>query len=190
MIDGSQLRIVGGEWRGRKLEFLALPGIRPTPDRVRETLFNWLMFHIQNTVCLDLFSGSGALAFEAVSRGARQVTLVDSDPRVCQQLNNELKRFNTDRMTVVAGLSQNFLSDCVRQFDIIFLDPPFDEGLLEETLASIAVSDCVPEQGAYVYIECRADTNVTLPLGWQLLRKSKAAQVQYMLTATSDVLCL
>ena len=182
-VGKSQLRIIGGKWRGRKLEFLELPDVRPTLDRVRETLFNWLMFPIRDAVCLDLFSGSGALAFEAVSRGAQGATVVDVDPVVGEQIRNEARRFDTDQITVVTASVEKFFGTCSQPYDVIFLDPPYKRALLEKTLTLIATSHCVPEQGAYVYVECRKGTQFTIPEDWQILRQSHTAHIQYALAA-------
>jgi len=126
------LRIIGGQWRGRRLPIVPLPGLRPTPDRVRETLFNWLQPQITDSYCLDLFAGSGALAFEALSRGARQVTAVDASPRACEQLVESAAVLGTDQLTVVCAPVEDYLCSFAttteHPWQIVFVDPPYDLG--------------------------------------------------------------
>lgn len=133
MAKGSnQLRIIGGEWRGRKLRFPDAPNLRPTPDRVRETIFNWLAPMIQGAHCLDLFAGSGALGLEALSRGAALTTFVDSHKKVTQELKNHIETLNANArakvfsMDGVKFLTQDkFQTTEVKQYDLVFLDPPY-----------------------------------------------------------------
>lgn len=139
-MDGgrSQVRIIGGSLRGRKLSFADLPGLRPTGDRVRETLFNWLQPLIEGARCLDLFAGSGALGIEAVSRGAAEVVLVDNAPAVIRQLEKNRSAFNLDRLTVVRADALQFLDRAPSPFDLVFLDPPFHGDLLQPLCQRLA----------------------------------------------------
>src|SRR5512139_2050111 len=126
------LRIIGGEWRGRKIRFPPVAAIRPTPDRVRETVFNWLQGVTPGSRCLDLYAGSGALGLEALSRGAREVVFVDVEPAVKRHLEEMLKLLGCDRGRVVLAEARGFLADPGEPFDVIFLDPPFAAPVLPE----------------------------------------------------------
>ena len=176
----SRLRIIGGEWRGRRLPVPHAPGLRPTPDRVRETLFNWLQSVTEGARCLDLFAGSGALGFEAASRGARHVTMVEADARVAAHLSEQAAALDAERITVHARRVQAFLQQPPQPFDVIFLDPPYGQGLVAETLALLAQGWVAP--GARVYIEAEAELGEPeLPEGWELLKTRSAGQVGYHL---------
>ena len=180
------MRLIAGDWRGRKLEFIVAPGLRPTPDRVRETLFNWLQPTITGARCLDLFAGSGALGFEAASRGAKHVTLVDSNRELCQKLRFEVERFGAHNIEVVHRDAFEFLTDS-GQFDIFFLDPPFAGGVLEKVLKALGHSPGLLRDGSLVYIESDAANEYEVRKEWQLLREGKAGAVAYRLyRATTD----
>jgi 16S rRNA (guanine966-N2)-methyltransferase len=178
-----QLRIVGGQWRGRKLLLPADTSIRPTPDRVRETLFNWLQHDIVGTRCLDLFAGSGALGIEALSRGARQAVFVDSDPKVVRYLRATLQRLQTTAGTAHLSDALQWLeagSNSAEQFDLVFLDPPFAAGVLPAVCRSLEQNNWLQTQ-ALIYIECPArDGSPDLP-GWPLIKSKTAGQVGYHL---------
>ncbi|HET8705194.1 MAG TPA: 16S rRNA (guanine(966)-N(2))-methyltransferase RsmD, partial [Pseudomonadales bacterium] len=141
----SELRIIGGQWRGRKLRFAAVEGVRPTGDRIRETLFNWLMFDIEDTRCLDLFAGSGALGFEAASRGAREVVLIDRHPKVVEQLNENAKLLNFGGFEIEKTDAEHFLGSKPPAFDIVFLDPPFAEDKTAYLLDLLEKHDCLAD---------------------------------------------
>ena len=182
----NTVRIVGGEWRGRLLRFPAVPGIRPTPDRVRETLFNWLQQRVAGTHCLDLFAGSGALGLEALSRGAAEVVFVDLEPAVTRYLVEQLKGFRCDRGQVVRSDAARFLDGPSQAFDLIFLDPPFDAAVLPETCRRLERGGWLAA-GGYVYLEAPAAAGPPeLPTGWTLLRSKRAGEVGYHL-ARRDV---
>jgi 16S rRNA (guanine966-N2)-methyltransferase len=179
----NRLRIIGGRWRGRKLDFPAVEGLRPTPDRVRETLFNWLQNDIPSARCLDLFAGSGALGLEALSRGAARVVLVDASRAASQQLEAHLRTLQCQDAAVVNLSAQSFLERGPggARYDIVFLDPPFHQGL-------IAVCARLLEQkgwlapGARIYMECERDLALTgLPAHWEIHREKTAGQVTYRL---------
>jgi 16S rRNA (guanine966-N2)-methyltransferase len=160
----NSLRIIGGGWRGRRVQFPDSPGLRPTPDRVRETVFNWLQFSLAGARCLDLFAGSGALGFEALSRGAREVVFVDEATPVAQSLRDELERLQgTTRARV------------------IFLDPPFARNALAEPVALIGAGGWI-KPGGWVYLEAeRASGAPLLPAGWDLVKSKSAGEVGYHL---------
>lgn len=178
----NQVRIIGGQWRGRKLGFPDIPGLRPTADRVRETLFNWLAPVLPGAVCLDLFAGSGALGFEAASRGAAHVVVVERDPRVARALAQAGQRLATDRVEVVKDSAQGYLAANGRRFDVVFLDPPFAAtGLLAEVVALLCNGNHL-RRGAHVYIETPAGAEgPPVPPDWQLFREKRAGAVRYRL---------
>jgi 16S rRNA (guanine966-N2)-methyltransferase len=178
----NELRIIGGAWRGRKVRFPGdVPGLRPTPDRVRETLFNWLADHLPDSRCLDLYAGSGALGLEALSRGAREVVFVDRDPRVVRHLGETLTRFGSDGGVVRRAEAEAFLRVPGEPFDIVFLDPPFDTGALPALVALIEANRWV-RPGGLVYLEAAAsDGAPRLPTGWTLHRSKRAGEVGYHL---------
>jgi len=173
----NQLRIIGGEWRSRRLDFPDVEGLRPTPDRVRETLFNWLMPVIHGARCLDLFAGSGALGLEALSRGASAVVLVDRDPRVVNTLRSHLQTLKAEGASVLQQSALDYLQGTPTPFDVVFLDPPFRQGLLQPALELLASRGWLAP-GARLYIEQESEqAPLSLPEGWVLLRELKAGQV-------------
>lgn len=180
----NRLRIIGGRWRGSRIVFPALAAIRPSPDRVRETLFNWLQQPIVGARCLDLFAGSGALGLEALSRGAAHVTFVDREPQVGRHLSQTLERLGSREATVVVEDAQRFLSRPPQPFDIVFIDPPFDSAVLEQ-VGSRLQGWLAP--GAYIYVESPADRSLAmLPAHWSVQRTKRAGQVGYHLLRASD----
>jgi 16S rRNA (guanine966-N2)-methyltransferase len=182
----NAVRIVGGEWRGRLLRFPAVPGVRPTPDRVRETLFNWLQQRVIGSRCLDLFAGSGALGLEALSRGAAHVVFVDVEAAVTRYLLERLRDFGCDRAQVVRSDAARYLDAPGQEFDLVFLDPPFDSAVLPETCRRLE-RDGWLAPGALVYLEAPAAAGPPeLPAGWTLLNSRRAGEVGYHL-ARRDV---
>ena len=180
----NRLRIIGGRWRGSRIVFPPLAAIRPSPDRVRETLFNWLQQPIVGARCLDLFAGSGALGLEALSRGAAHVTFVDREPQIGRHLSQTLQRLGSGDATVVVEDALRFLSRPPQPFDIVFLDPPFDLGLLEQVGGRLQ-GWLAP--GAYIDVECPAERSLaTLPVQWRVQRTKRAGQVGYHLLRASD----
>ena len=176
----NRLRIIGGTWRGRKLVFPTVPGLRPTPDRVRETLFNWLEPVIRGQRCLDLFAGSGALGIEAASRGAAEVVLVDEHPRVAESLREQLLLLNAVQAQVVQADVGSYLSATPRAFDIVFLDPPFRQGLLSGCMNQLETHGWLAAQ-AWIYLEAEHGLVPDLPANWTLHRSKQAGQVDYHL---------
>jgi 16S rRNA (guanine966-N2)-methyltransferase len=181
------VRIVGGAWRGRRVNFPDSPGLRPTPDRVRETLFNWLQQHIADSRCLDLFAGSGALGLEALSRGAREVVFVERDPVVARTLRDEIGRLGgAARAQLLEMSAERFLGTAGAPFDIIFLDPPFGQGALARHVALIA-AEHRRRAGGWVYLEAeRAAGTPDLPPDWDLVKSKSAGEVGYHLARITD----
>jgi 16S rRNA (guanine966-N2)-methyltransferase len=176
----NRLRIIGGRWRGVRIDFPPIEAIRPSPDRVRETLFNWLQQEIGKATCLDLFAGSGALGIEALSRGASHVTFVDREARATRHLSNTLERLGTKDAEVITSDAIRYLQHPTRKFDIVFLDPPFASGLLHQTFTLLASGWLIG--GAFIYVECPAeDPLAALPSGWAVYRSKRAGQVGYHL---------
>ena len=183
---GGEVRIIGGAWRGRKIRFPGIAALRPTPDRVRETVFNWLQDVVRGSRCLDLYAGSGALGFEALSRGAAEVVFVDVEPAVVRHVGETLQRLGCDRGKAVRSDAQSFLAQTATPFDVIFLDPPFAEPVLPEVCRRIETGRWL-KQGGYVYLEAAAAAGAPeLPSGWSLLRSKRAGEVGYHL-ARRDV---
>ncbi|WP_338804329.1 16S rRNA (guanine(966)-N(2))-methyltransferase [Xenorhabdus griffiniae] len=177
----GQIRIIGGKWRGRKLPVPDSDGLRPTTDRVRETLFNWLMPVIQGARCLDCFSGSGALGFEALSRYARHTTLIEYDRNVAKQLSANLALLKAENADVVQGNALQYLNNTGTPFDVVFLDPPFRKGMLAETINLLEANNWLAEE-SWIYVEAEAESAATeVPPNWQLHRQKTAGQVAYRL---------
>ena len=177
------LRIIGGRWRGRRLRFPAAALIRPTPDRVRETLFNWLGARIVGARCLDLFAGSGALGLEALSRGATHVTFVEREPEAVRALRATLAEWGAEGAQVQRGDALAFLAGSAQSFDVAFLDPPFASGLLEAAAALLEGNGWLSD-AALIYVECGAREGVPpLPTRWVALKAKRAGEVGYHLYA-------
>ncbi len=177
----NELRIIGGAWRGRRIRFAARPGIRPTPDRVRETLFNWLAPAVEGSRCLDLFAGSGALGLEALSRGAAAATFVESDRMSTESLRETISILRAERALVVQADALRWLDGPPERFDIVFLDPPFESGLLAEAFRKLDSAGWL-SASARVYLEAPAKLGPPpLPAGWTLHRSGKAGAVGYHL---------
>ena len=184
MVVSNQLRIIGGEWRGRKLRFADGEGLRPTTDRVRETVFNGLQGQIQGRRCLDLFAGSGALGLEALSRGAAEVVFWEKNPKAVQALRDNLAMLQCQRGQVVRGDTLQLLQGPARPFDVLFLDPPFGRELLQPSLELLASGGWLAAQ-AKVYIEhASRGEGFSVPAEWELLRSKQAGQVAYHLART------
>ncbi len=158
--------------------------VRPTPNRVRETLFNWLQTRIEGSTCLDLFAGSGALGFESVSRGAAKATLVDNSPSIINVLREQTSLLQTDAIDVILSDGIAYLSSVEQNFDIIYLDPPFRQYDLEQVLRSLSVANALKDN-SLIYVEGLPGTLPSqLPNQWQWWRQSTASQVEYGLIAT------
>ena len=170
------MRVIGGKYRSRLLRVPARPGLRPTPDRVRETLFNWLGQDLGGLTCLDLFAGSGALGFEAASRGAARVVMVEKDRAALAGLERSRAALGAAQVVIVAGDAAAWLARARERFDVVFLDPPFRQNALPAILESLASR---LEPGARVYVE--SDTPVDPAPPWIELKRAKAGQVSYQL---------
>ncbi len=176
---GGKVRIIGGVWRGSRLDVIHAEGLRPTADRARETLFNWLQHHLAGANCLDLFAGSGALGFEAASRGATNVVMIERAPVAMAQLRAAKARLNAMNVELCDDDALRWLARTPdRGFDIAFVDPPFSAGLHEAALRAVA-SWLVP--GAFLYVECAAGGTPYLPEGFSLHREGGTRQAQHLL---------
>jgi len=176
----NTLRIIAGEHRGRKLSFVDAPNLRPTPDRMRETLFNWLQPVIYGARCLDLFAGSGALGLESLSRGASEVVFVEKDAKAARKLNENLQLLGYDAMQCQQKTAQSFLQDEPTRFDVVFLDPPYQGNMLPEIIK--ALDNGWLAEGARVYLEHDSNQPTpSLPAHWQRLKESQAGQVTALL---------
>ena len=185
MAKSNQVRIIGGEWRSRRIAFPDHEGLRPSSDRVRETLFNWLGQDLSGERCLDLFAGSGALGFEALSRGAACVVMVEKNRGVCAALRRNASLLGAKNLQLHCADALEFAtsaaSDAAARFDVVFLDPPFGSTLLGQALQLV-----VPllRPGARVYVESAA---AFAPSGgWRILRQGRAGQVHYTLVTYGD----
>jgi 16S rRNA (guanine966-N2)-methyltransferase len=177
----GRVRIIGGRWRGRRLPVPDLPGLRPTPDRVRETVFNWLSPVIEGASCLDLFAGTGALGLEAASRGANRVVLVDESARVVEGLRARVVELGAAEVEVRRADGLAWLRTAGERFDIVFLDPTFHRGLLAPACALLDARALLAP-GGYLYLEAEATVDeATLPPGWEVVRSGRAGDVRYHL---------
>lgn len=179
----NQLRIIGGKWRGRKLRFPSIDGLRPTGDRIRETLFNWLAPEIQGARCLDVYAGSGALGLEALSRGAGHVSLLERDAQAIRSLRehvqllgaeSEVELGHTDSLAFLQRGNQ------AEPFDVVFVDPPFGANLWQQTLDALEAGGWLADS-ASIYLELGVKDEVQLPANWVLHRDKRAGQVSYRL---------
>ena len=172
----NQIRIIGGLWRSRIIEFPDSTGLRPTPDRVRETVFNWLGQHLNEKMCLDLFAGSGALGFEALSRGAAEVVMVEQSSIVARQLKENAQLLGANNATVVNADALQYLRGTARPFDVVFLDPPFNQGILDRALASLTPW-LAPDAKVYAESELSFEPSPD----WKILKQSRAGQVKFQI---------
>lgn len=177
-----QLRIIGGMWRSRKIQIPDLAEIRPTPDRVRETLFNWLSPVISGAYCLDLFTGSGALAFEALSRGARHVVMVDKSPVAIEALRETAQKLGADNnITLYQGQAPENIILPKDPFDIVFLDPPFRQNLIRLSCEWLQQQKLIHKK-SYIYIEIEKENDeIIIPEKWHILKEGKTKQIKYYL---------
>jgi 16S rRNA (guanine966-N2)-methyltransferase len=182
----NSVRIIGGGWRGRRVNFPDIPGLRPTPDRVRETLFNWLQHDIAGARCLDLFAGSGALGLEALSRGAKELVFVEQAVAASRALTEQVTRLGAGRMALVVEMgAARYLRTPAQppgtRFDIVFVDPPFGRGLLAEYVPMLDSGNWV-KPGGLVYLENEKNEGApALPPGWEMLKSKSAGEVGYHL---------
>ncbi|MDR1228876.1 MAG: 16S rRNA (guanine(966)-N(2))-methyltransferase RsmD [Azoarcus sp.] len=171
----SRIRIIGGAWRSRLIDIAALPSLRPTPDRVRETLFNWLGQRLDGLACLDLFAGSGILGFEAASRGAASVTLLDIDPRAHAALRRNAEALSA-QVEIIRGDALEFLAATPKRFDVVFIDPPYRQGWIDRVAPLL---DRTIRPDGCIYVEAEAPP-AALP-GWRAIKQGRAGQVHFHL---------
>ena len=176
----NRVRIIGGDWRSRVLQFPDAPDLRPTPDRVRETLFNWLQFSTVGAHCLDLFAGSGALGFEALSRGASSVTALETHTQAASNLRQNARLLGTDKLNVVQQDALRWLDQpATQKFSVVFLDPPFSANL-HQRCCELLQQHCWLAPNASIYLESGESLALLkLPAGWQLDRHKRAGDVHY-----------
>lgn len=184
----QQLRIIGGKWRGRKLTIADVDGLRPTGDRIRETLFNWLMGYIVDSHCLDLFAGSGALGFECLSRGAAHVTLLEQHPQAAAQLRQHQQQLDAHNALVMEADTLAWLQTLCTQtpIDIVFIDPPFAADLWHSVIEQLEATDLF-SPAAIIYIETPRDKLLNLPTHWTLLKEKSSGQISYRLFQRESV---
>ena len=177
----NKLRIISGEWRSRNITFVDSLGLRPTPSRVRETLFNWLQYDIQGRRCLDLYAGSGALSFEAASRGAKFVMQVEENPMVCRQLKENAVTLAAQQIKLVQSEVFRFLTGNSEPFDVVFIDPPFGKDMVVQTCLWLEDKGWL-SANAKIYVEVERNLVLEgLPENWQLLKHKTAGEVGYYL---------
>lgn len=177
----QQLRIIGGDWRSRRINFADAPGLRPTMDRVRETVFNWLQWDTEGKTILDCFAGSGALGYESLSRGAKEVTFIELNPKAASCIRESLLSLEASNAQVWQSDALVWLSqqDSLEQFDVIFLDPPFGKDLLSpavEAMAEKIKSGCL----VYVEVEAKADLSC-IPANWLETKRKDSKEFSFML---------
>jgi 16S rRNA (guanine966-N2)-methyltransferase len=185
----NRLRIIGGEWRSRVVSFADIPDIRPTPDRIRETLFNWLQAPIVGAKCLDLFAGSGVLSFEALSRGAASVLALELDPKAAAAIRTNASQLKTADLQLIQKNALDWLltNSHDQQFDVVFVDPPFAAGLYETCCRSLQHNGWLAP-AARVYIEANQPLDLlALPEEWRLVRQKRAGAVHYGLCETDNL---
>jgi 16S rRNA (guanine966-N2)-methyltransferase len=178
----NKLRIIGGHLRSRQIIFYDAPGLRPTPARVRETLFNWLQVDIIGSRCLDLYAGSGALGFEAVSRGAKSVIQVENNPEACRALKENALKLSATQIKIIQSDVFRYLAGDAEPFDIVFLDPPFAMNLAVQTCQRLQNKGWLSEHAKiYVEAESKMEFLDDMQVNWRLLKSKKAGGVSYHL---------
>lgn len=178
--QAGRIRIIGGQLRGSKLTVPVSAGLRPTPDRVRETLFNWLREVIDGARCLDLFAGSGAVGIEALSRGAASVTFVEREAPLATNLRANLERLRASAGNVVCADALDYLRGTPQRFDLVFLDPPFAVDLAPPSATTLERNGWLAPR-AMIYMELPADKHVELPANWHIHRQGRAGALSYTL---------
>lgn len=185
----GELRIIAGKWRGRKISFIAVDGLRPSPSRIRETLFNWLNNDISSSHCLDLFAGSGALGFEALSRGAESVAMVELNKTVTRQLKSNKEHLQTESLKIINqdATQLQYLSSLLKhKIDIVFCDPPFNKGFVQPLLLSLDDSTLL-QNSALIYVETEKSlVDLSLPEHWTIIKEKVAGDVRYRLIEVGE----
>jgi 16S rRNA (guanine966-N2)-methyltransferase len=177
----NKLKIIGGNWRSRNITFIDAPGLRPTPARVRETVFNWLRDDIIASRCLDLYAGSGALSFEAASRGAKSVVQVENNAPACRALKENAVALAADQIKIVQSDVFRYLAGDAEAFDVVFIDPPFAKDLAVQTCQWLEEKDWLSRH-AKIYVEVESTLKLDgMPENWRLLKSKTAGEVGYHL---------
>ncbi|MGB0938516.1 MAG: 16S rRNA (guanine(966)-N(2))-methyltransferase RsmD [Colwellia sp.] len=175
----GSVRLISGKHKGRKLPVILAKGLRPTTDRVKETVFSWLMPYMHSSRCLDCFAGSGSLGFEALSRGASEVTLLELNRQAAEQLKKNKALLKADNLTIHQTDSLEFLQNPITSFDIVFIDPPFNKELVDQTISRL--NNGWLAENAIIYIEMELNGQFDIPQDWSLLKEKTAGQVTYRL---------
>ncbi len=177
----NKLRIIAGEWRSRQIVFEDSPGLRPTPARIRETLFNWLQHDIVSSHCLDLFAGTGALGFEAVSRGAKSAVMIEKNAQSCRLIKENTVKLSTNQIKINQTDVFKFLAGNSKPFNLVFLDPPFAQNLAQQTCHWLEDKGWLTvDAKMYVEVECQLELD-EMPNNWKLLKSNRAGEVGYYL---------
>ncbi len=177
----GNINIIGGQWRSRKIEVVDADGLRPTPNRVRETLFNWLQSDIFNSRCLDLFAGSGALSFEAASRGAKSIVQIENNAAAYSVLKTNVEKFAATQIQTIQTDALSYLKNAPKEtFDIVFIDPPFGLDLVSQSCEWLEKNNWLAPY-AKIYIETETHLTLQLPENWRLLKSKSAGEVAYQL---------
>jgi 16S rRNA (guanine966-N2)-methyltransferase len=180
-VKNNRVRIIGGDWRGRFLQVADVPGLRPSGDRSRETLFNWLQPWMLAAECADLFAGTGALGFEAASRGAGSVVMVEKHPQAQAVLRQSIEQLQAEQVKLHAGGAMSFIEELEPDsFDLVFVDPPFDSNLGALVLERLDKSACV-RRGGFIYVESPAKLELSPPEGWSVWRNQQIGEVRMQL---------
>ncbi len=181
MAKTNKLRIIAGDWRSRQLVFADVPGLRPTPARVRETVFNWLQTDVIGSQCLDLFAGSGALGFEAASRSARSVVMVENNAQACRLISDNKVKLSARQIKLVQADVFKFLAGDAMPFDVVFLDPPFSKGMAQQACQWLEDKGWLSAI-AKIYVEVESKLVLDeIPENWQCLKHKTAGDVGYYL---------
>ena len=184
-MNNGSCRIIGGKWRGRIIKFDPAEGLRPTTDRIRETVFNWLQPYIYQCRCLDVFAGSGVLGFEALSRGARSIVFIEQNKKTVNRLKDNIRALAAENVSVYHQDALSWLQSAAverddEKFDLVFLDPPFNSDLLVKSSKLLNTSGCLADD-AIIYVEHNIGTAIEIPENWVVLKEKKAGQVVYRL---------
>ena len=182
----GHIRIIAGKWRGRKLPVHDIQGLRPTTDRVKETVFNWLMNDIHSSHCLDCFAGAGSLGFEALSRSAKNCTFIEKDKQAARQLTANKHLLNADNATIIEGDCLSTFNKLNDQFDVVFIDPPFRQDLVNRTINQLVSNNLLTPKGL-IYLEIESELQgIEIPTNWDLLKQKTAGQVTYSLYQVNE----
>ncbi|MCO7226533.1 16S rRNA (guanine(966)-N(2))-methyltransferase RsmD [Pleionea sp. CnH1-48] len=183
----GQVRIIGGRWKGRRIKFMESAGLRPTLDRVRETLFNWLMYDIEGARCLDLFAGSAALGIEALSRGAKEVVFVEKNRKASDNIHNNLRELEFSNARVFNTSAEVVAKKNEQPYNIIFIDPPFYQEYLDNILVLINNSRFV-QQGTQIYVERERHSDpVSFPDNWELTKEKQVGGLEFYLLEVTQL---